>query len=75
MRQFYEEKNIIKCSAEMEVAIFLHALVLMIKPIYVYELGTYMGLTTCYLGLAIKELGKGKVFSFEKNPEHICKAK
>lgn len=56
---------------EIEVGEFLHSFVLMTQPTYILETGTYFGISSSYMGLALKELDKGKLFTLEIMPESI----
>lgn len=56
-------------SAEVEVLDFVYQLVKTIKPKLVIETGSYRGLGACYIGKALKENGRGKLFTCEVVPE------
>ena len=62
-------------SAELETLEFLYAFVRLIKPESVLETGTYKGLSSCYLGLALKENGKGVLDTIEIEQQHLATAK
>jgi predicted O-methyltransferase YrrM len=56
---------------EVEVAEFLYSFVQMIKAQYILETGTHMGISSCYMGQALKELGRGEITTLEIIPEHF----
>lgn len=53
---------------EAEVGEFLYGMVRMIQPSLVLETGTHLGISSVYLGLALKENGHGKLITIEFNP-------
>ena len=50
---------------EIEVAEFLYTLVRMIKPNYIVETGTHLGISSLYMALALEENGNGALTTFE----------
>jgi predicted O-methyltransferase YrrM len=52
-------------SAEVEVMEFLAALVKTVKPRLVVETGSYRGLAANHIGLALKEVGRGRLVTCE----------
>jgi len=53
---------------EVEVAEFLYGLVRMVKPLFVLETGTHLGISAAYMGLACRENDRGMVVSCEIDP-------
>ena len=56
-------------SVEMEVGEFLYGLVRMIKPTAILETGTYKGVSTALMAMALQENGAGKITTLEFIPE------
>lgn len=56
-------------SCEVEFGDFLWGLTRYLKPDIVVETGTCFGFSMCCVGLALKENGRGKIFSAEINSE------
>lgn len=54
---------------ECEVGEFLYGLVRMVQPDNICETGTHLGVGASYMGLALKENGKGKLTTLEFIPE------
>jgi hypothetical protein len=50
---------------EIEVGEFLYGLVRLIKPNIILETGTYVGIATSYMALALKQNQKGKIITIE----------
>lgn len=50
---------------EVEIGEFLYALLRVIKPNYVLETGTYHGLSSTYMGMALKANGKGTLTTLD----------
>jgi len=55
-------------AATIEEAQFLHALVLMLKPMYCLETGTETGWTAAHIGAALERNGKGHLVTLEIDP-------
>lgn len=55
-------------SATIEEAQFLHALVLMLKPMQCLETGTETGWTAAHIGAALERNGKGHLVTLEIDP-------
>lgn len=55
-------------SATIEEALFLHALVLMLKPMHCLETGTETGWTAAHIGAALERNGKGHLVTLEIDP-------
>ena len=55
-------------SATIEEAQFLHALVLMLKPMHCLETGTETGWTAAHIGAALERNGKGHLVTLEIDP-------
>jgi len=60
--QCYDEQT-----AEFEVLQFLQALVRTVKPKLIVETGSYRGIAACYIGMALKEVGRGRLITCEIN--------
>jgi len=60
---------------EVEVSEFLYSLVRMLKPNYVLETGTHLGVSTSYIAQALKDNNKGSMITFEIIPEHYNNSK
>jgi len=56
-------------TAEAETLDFLHALIRLVKPRQVLETGTWLGLSSCAIGLALLSNGFGHVTTLEINQE------
>lgn len=66
-----ERWQAVDCSAaEVEVSDFLAALVRFLKPDWVLETGTYLGITAQKIGRALRENGVGRLITLEVNPEY-----
>jgi predicted O-methyltransferase YrrM len=67
------EPKLWKCfdeqSAEVEVLDFLYSLVRTIKPQLIVETGTHKGLSSCYMGKALRDNGRGKLITCEVEPK------
>ncbi len=48
---------------------FLYSLIKTIKPTHCMELGTCLGISTAYIGMALRHNGHGTLTSFEGSPE------
>lgn len=59
---------------ECEVGEFLYSMVRLLKPEYVLETGTHVGIGASYMGLALKDNGGGRLDTFEFIPEIYEKA-
>jgi len=59
---------------EVEVSEFLYSLVRMLKPNYILETGTHVGVSSAYMALALEENKKGSMTTFEILPELRVKA-
>lgn len=62
-------------TAEVEVLDFLYQLTKTLKPELVVETGTHKGISSCYIGKALKELGRGKLITCELDPKLHAQAK
>lgn len=60
---------------ECEVGEFLYGLVRMMKPDEVLETGTHKGISSSYIGLALKANNKGKLLTMEINYEFLFEAR
>ena len=60
---------------EVEVAEFLYSLVRMLKPEYVVETGTHLGISSSYIGQALIHNNKGSMITFEIIPELLANAR
>ncbi len=60
---------------EQEVSEFLYSLIRVIKPNYILETGCHLGVSSLYMGLALKENNKGRCFTCEILPEHVESSK
>lgn len=56
---------------ETAVGEFLYGLVRMMKPEYVFETGTHHGISSSYMGLALKDNGKGLLTTVEIDKDCI----
>ena len=56
---------------EVEVSEFLYSLVRILKPEFVLETGTHVGVSASYIGLALEDNKKGQVTTFEIIPQHF----
>lgn len=54
---------------ELEVGEFLYGLIRMMKPENVLETGTHLGVGASYIGMALKDNGKGHLDTLEYLPE------
>jgi predicted O-methyltransferase YrrM len=52
-------------SAEIEVLEFLAQLVITIKPKLIVETGAFCGISACYMGKALKQIGQGRIITCE----------
>ena len=55
---------------EVEVSEFLYSFVRMVKPDLILETGTHIGVSSTFMGLALKENKRGKLITFEIIPQH-----
>lgn len=62
-------------STEIEVLAFLRAIVQLIKPQFVLETGTFLGIGAIAIGHALRENGFGKLITLETKQELCEKAK
>lgn len=60
---------------EVEVAEFLYSLVKMVKPGFIVETGTHLGVSALYMALACRENKKGSIWTYEVIPELQLKAR
>ncbi len=58
-------------SVECEVGEFLYALVRLVKPDRVLELGTGYGISAIYMALALKQNGRGRLTTVECQPDAL----
>jgi predicted O-methyltransferase YrrM len=56
---------------ECEVGEFLYGFTRVMKPQNVFETGTHLGISSSYIGQALKENGSGLLTTVEINKEHI----
>lgn len=54
---------------EVEVAEFLYSLTKMVKPGFIVETGTHLGISSSYMAQACKENNKGSLWTYEVIPE------
>lgn len=59
---------------EVEVGEFLYGLVRMLKPMRILETGTHHGISACYMGMALKDNGFGKLITIENVPDNVNRA-
>jgi predicted O-methyltransferase YrrM len=57
---------------ELEVGDFLYSLVRMVKPNRILETGTHLGISSTYMGQALKDNGKGVLHTMEIFPANIA---
>jgi len=50
---------------EIEVSEFLYSLVRMVKPNYILETGTHLGISACYMALALAQNRRGLMTTYE----------
>ena len=62
-------------SAEIEICEYFYGLVRAIKPSWLLETGTYKGILSSYIGLALKENGFGILETIEYEKKHLDLAK
>lgn len=62
-------------SAEVAVLEFLYGLVRILRPERILETGTYWGLSSSFMALALKENGFGMLDTLEITPQNVAKAK
>lgn len=60
---------------EVEVSEFLYSLTKMLKPNFVLETGTHIGVSACFIAQALKENNKGILATFEIIKQHYNNAK
>lgn len=58
-------------SVECEVGDFLYGMVRVLRPVFVLETGTYKGISSAYIGQALKDNGRGMLDTCEINEQHI----
>lgn len=56
---------------ETAVGEFLYGFVRMIRPEYVFETGTHLGISASYIGQALRDNGKGLLTTLEIEGQHI----
>lgn len=56
---------------EVEVGEFLYGFIRMLKPNYILETGTHMGISSSYMAQALKDNNKGFLTTLEIEKEHI----
>ena len=61
-------------ASETDVSVFLGNLVRLLKPDLVLETGTYTGHTACEMGVALRELGRGRLVSIELDRHRVKEA-
>lgn len=54
---------------EVEVAEFLYSFVRMIKPGFILETGTHLGVSSLYMALGCQDNNKGSIWTYEVIPE------
>ena len=62
-------------STECEVSEFLYGFVRMLKPTKILESGTYKGISSSFMALALKKNGKGIIETLEIEEQHINTSK
>jgi predicted O-methyltransferase YrrM len=62
-------------SVEQEVGDFLYGMVRILKPNRIFETGTHLGISACYMGLALRDNKKGKLTTVENVPSNIKSAR
>ena len=62
-------------SVEAEVGDFLYGMTRILRPVFVLETGTYKGVSSAYIGQALKDNGRGTLDTCEINDLHIETAK
>lgn len=60
---------------EVEVSEFLYSLTRMIKPNFVLETGTHIGISSSFIGQALKDNEKGKLVTLEIELSHLTNAR
>jgi predicted O-methyltransferase YrrM len=60
---------------EVEVGEFLYSLVRLIKPGFIVETGTHLGISSLYMALALSKNVKGSIWTYEVIPELQASAK
>lgn len=60
---------------EVEVAEFLYSLVRLIKPGFIVETGTHLGISALYFALGCRDNAKGSIWTYEVIPELLTQAK
>jgi len=60
---------------ETVVGEFLYGLIRMTRPDNVFETGTHLGVSSSYIGRALKDNGKGMLTTLEINRDHIAFSK
>lgn len=60
---------------EVEVSEFLYSMVRMLKPNLILETGTHKGISSTFIGQALKDNNKGKIITMEVQQPHIDDAK
>jgi len=60
---------------EVEVDEFLYSLVRMIKPAFILETGTHLGISSLYMALGCHDNNKGSIWTYEVIPELQSQAK
>jgi len=68
-------KNFNSGGVEIEVGELLYGLVRIIKPEAILETGTHQCIGAAYMGMALKENGKGKLLTLEFMWEYVAMAK
>ena len=61
----YSYTMITSGAVEVEVGEFIYALVSMVKPEYILETGTHFGVSSSFMGLALKKNGHGKLTTID----------
>jgi predicted O-methyltransferase YrrM len=56
---------------EVEVSEFLYSLARMIKPSFVLETGTHIGVSSVFIAQALEDNSKGTITTFEIIPQHF----
>lgn len=56
---------------EVEVGEFLYGLVRVLKPNKIFETGTHHGISSAYMGMALKDNNKGKIITVESSLERV----
>jgi ADP-heptose:LPS heptosyltransferase/predicted O-methyltransferase YrrM len=73
--ELYHQGNWGGGAASIEEALFLHALVLVLKPVACLETGTETGWTAAHIAAALEANGRGKLITLEIDPKMAALAR